>query len=78
MKKTSCQLKNCVFFLQFLDLVRNSPFLNASLPWRQGTLFAPTNQAIKEFDGKIDNYTLLYHFCKFEMLKILVACVENL
>ncbi|XP_021951577.1 fasciclin-1 isoform X1 [Folsomia candida] len=50
---------------EFLSLVRGSPFLNASLPWRQGTLFAPTNDAIRKhrhLGGRIDNHTLLYHF----------------
>ncbi|ODM98817.1 Fasciclin-1 [Orchesella cincta] len=48
----------------FLELVRSSPFVNASLPWRSLTLFAPTNTAIREHlesHGKIDNYTVTYH-----------------
>lgn len=55
--------------LQFLSLVRGSPFLNASLPWRQGTLFAPTNDAIRKhrhLGGRIDNHTLLYHFGNYK------------
>jgi hypothetical protein len=60
-----------LLFLQFFALLGKNPQLVSALDWKQGTLFAPTNQALNEHEkdhpGQFNNFTLLYHFSNREM-----------
>ncbi|XP_068082628.1 fasciclin-1 [Anabrus simplex] len=48
--------------VQFYTLLENSPVANATLRYRQATIFAPTNEAFQNYDRKDqDDSIFLYH-----------------
>lgn len=44
------------------SLIQTSRLAKINLFYREITLFAPTNEALDQYNGNIDNETLLYHF----------------
>lgn len=46
---------------QFYTLLETTPLVNATLSYRQVTLFAPTNEAFQNYDRKDKDHNLFYH-----------------
>jgi hypothetical protein len=60
-----------IFDLQFFNLISRNELVPTLLKFRQATVFAPNNEAMRAFTGQKDQDLLLYHLGKinFSLLR---------